>query len=122
VSGLPLDITSMRIEDEKPAYRLCMDNSRIEQILKEVREADLDERRSDIARSGDHNETVASLRGNEPTWSLEEIRWDIDKLSSLAVVQHQAVAINGGLRSRARSISDIYVAPDLGPSADHPNQ
>jgi hypothetical protein len=51
-------------------------NSRsIEEILKDIREAYLEEQRSDDARSGDINAAVI------PTWSPEETRWDIDKLT-----------------------------------------
>ena len=59
-----------------------MNNSRsVEQILKEIREACLEERR-DAARSSETSQTVVvPLRESEPTWSVEETRWDSEKLT-----------------------------------------
>jgi len=59
-----------------------VNNSRsVEEILKEIREAYLEQRR-DAARSSEASQTVAiPLRESEPTWSVEETRWDSDELT-----------------------------------------
>jgi len=58
-----------------------MNNSRsIEEILREIRDAYSETRRSDDARSGD-NAAVVPSGGSKSTWSSEETRWHIDQLT-----------------------------------------
>ena len=55
-----------------------MNNSRsVEVILKEIREAYLEERRA----AGSSDGVVIPLRESKPTWSVEETRWDSEELT-----------------------------------------